>query len=205
MGKLENILQPSSVPRLAVVHGLGGIGKTQLATTYVYRHRTDHSAVLWLDARDESALKQSYSRLAEWVVQHQPSVHYVAGALKSQDLDEIVMAMKRWLDEPMNRNWLAVYDNYDSPALSDHDEMSMEEPSCASATGYGHDESVAKPFSLRLYLPKSDNGAIIITTRSSMVKLGQGIHLRKLKTLDESLQILERASGRDDLKQGKQV
>ncbi|CAI7601022.1 unnamed protein product [Penicillium glandicola] len=43
--------------------------------------------------------------------------------------------------------------------------------------------------------------AIVVTTRSSMVKLGQTIHLRKLEDTGHSLDILASVSGRGDLKQ----
>ncbi|EPS29155.1 hypothetical protein PDE_04104 [Penicillium oxalicum 114-2] len=56
-------------------------------------------------------------------------------------------------------------------------------------------------FDLRKYLPKTDHGAILVTTRSSMVKLGQTIHLRKLEDINESLEILASVSGQEDLRQ----
>lgn len=99
--KLQEILDTTGGRRTAVVHGLGGIGKTQLAIAYIKRNRPRYSATIWLDARDETALKQSFARAAEWIARHHPSITYFAAALESRDLDETVKAVKRWLDELM--------------------------------------------------------------------------------------------------------
>lgn len=45
--------------RTLVVHGLGGMGKTQLAADFARRHQHDFSSVLWLNGSSESSIKQS--------------------------------------------------------------------------------------------------------------------------------------------------
>ena len=35
--------------KVFVVHGLGGMGKTQLCIEYIRRHKEDFTAVFWLD------------------------------------------------------------------------------------------------------------------------------------------------------------
>jgi hypothetical protein len=42
-----------------------------------------------------------------------------------------------------------------------------------------------------------------MTTRSSMINLGQMLHLRKLEDINDSLEILASVSGRDDSRQGE--
>lgn len=83
-------------------------------------------------------------------------------------------AVKRWLDELMNDRWLVVYNNYDNPLL---DHQTDRTPRRASFGGAGTDnndeEDLAKAFDLQKFLPETDHGAIIVTTRSTMVKLGQ--------------------------------
>jgi predicted ATPase len=51
--------------RAVTLHGLGEIGKTQLAIAYSKAHRDDYSAIFWLNIKDEVSVKQSYSRLAK--------------------------------------------------------------------------------------------------------------------------------------------
>ncbi|KAJ6073234.1 hypothetical protein N7467_011319 [Penicillium canescens] len=191
--------------RTAIVYGLGGMGKTQLAIAYIRRHRLDYSAVIWMNARDETGLKQSFAHAAKRILHHHPSITYLAGALESQDLDEIVKAVKMWLDEPMNDRWLVIYDNYDNPLLDDHREKSLSHASYIEAgAGPCGDEGRHLPsaFDLRAFLPETDHGDVIVTTRSSMVNLGQrirAIHLSKLEDINDSLEILASVSGRDGL------
>ncbi|KAJ5658236.1 Disease resistance protein [Penicillium longicatenatum] len=119
--RIQEILDTTVGRRTAVVHGLGGIGKTQLAIAYIRRNRSNYSATMWLNARDETALKQSFARAAEWIIRHHPSITYISGALDGRDLNETVKAVKLWLDEPMNYRWLVVYYTYDNPFSSNHD------------------------------------------------------------------------------------
>jgi hypothetical protein len=193
----------------AIVHGLGGMGKTQLAIAYMKRHRFDYSAEIWMNARDETRLKQSFSRAAEWILNHHSSITYLAHALESRDLDEIVKAVKMWLDEPMNDRWLVIYDNYDNPLLDNHRGKSLSHASDIEAgAGPCGDEGrhLTSPFDLRAFLPAANHGDVIVTTRSSMIKLDQpiqSIHLRKLEDINDSLEILASVSGRDGLSQGE--
>lgn len=204
--KMQETFNATAERRISVVHGLGGIGKTQLAIAYIKRHRFDYSAAIWLNARDETALKQSFARAAEWILRHHPAVTYIAGALESRDLDETMKAVKRWLDEPMNDRWLVVYDNYDNPLLGNQKGKSRNDVSCIEADAHSDDDGdLARAFDLREFLPDTDHGAIVVTTRSSMVKLGQTVHLRKLDDINDSLEVLASVSGREDLKQGENL
>src|SRR5262249_49806031 len=42
--------QMVALSQSAALHGLGGIGKTQIALEYAYRHTLEYSAVLWIAA-----------------------------------------------------------------------------------------------------------------------------------------------------------
>jgi hypothetical protein len=50
---------------LTAVRGIGGIGKTQLALEYVYRHVGDFDLVWGLRAEDPPILLEDYAALAE--------------------------------------------------------------------------------------------------------------------------------------------
>ncbi|KAJ5365664.1 Disease resistance protein [Penicillium concentricum] len=199
--RIQEILDATAGRRTAVVHGLGGIGKTQLAIAYMKQNRSHYSARIWLDAKNETALKESFSRVAEWIVRHHPSATYVAAASESQELDEIVKAVKQWLDEPMNDRWLIIYDNYDNPLLRNRTGKRPSSASFVEADTNDNDDDLTKAFDLQKFLPETDHGAIVVTTRSSMVKLGQRLHLRKLEDINDSLDVLASVSGREDLRQ----
>ena len=42
--------------KTAIVHGLGGMSKTQLALAYVQRHKKEYSAVFWINSKDADML-----------------------------------------------------------------------------------------------------------------------------------------------------
>ena len=50
--------------QVVVLHGLGGIGKTQLAAEFARRHQAAFTSVFWLDGNSEDSLKQSITDCA---------------------------------------------------------------------------------------------------------------------------------------------
>ncbi|KAE9567465.1 hypothetical protein CGMCC3_g16384 [Colletotrichum fructicola] len=185
LGRLHKELKWTGDRRTVILHGLGGMGKTQTTIAFAKKHRDDYSAVVWLDARDTITLKQSYRRLAQRIMKETTSVTYINNAFSNPDLDETVSAVKRWLDEPKNNRWLMIYDNYDDVKLHNR----------------GNPRS--KAYDIRPYFPETDHGAILVTTRSSTVELGQMIQLSKLGDVNDSLEILKSTSNRANLAQDR--
>ncbi|HEU4559419.1 MAG TPA: tetratricopeptide repeat protein [Longimicrobium sp.] len=104
--QLRSQLAVEAVAHPVALHGLGGIGKTQLALEYVSRHGSAHEQVFWVNGASRETLVADYVSLADWL------------ELPVRDeADEwvIVEAVRRWLvDHP---NWLLVLDNADDPGL----------------------------------------------------------------------------------------
>ncbi|OAP54709.1 hypothetical protein AYL99_11157 [Fonsecaea erecta] len=170
-------------PRSAVVlHGLGGIGKTQLAIKYITQHRERYTAIFWLNANDEGSLKSSFRNVAQRVLEDQGASVSI-GALASVDLDgnldQVVTAVNTWLNLKTNTRWLMIYDNYDNPRTAGN-----LDPSAVD---------------IRQFLPRADHGSIIITTRSAQVSQGYPLHIRKLQNIQESLEILSNTSKRGNI------
>ena len=46
------------------LHGLGGVGKTQLALEYCYRHKSEYDAIFWANAESELSIQQSLANVA---------------------------------------------------------------------------------------------------------------------------------------------
>jgi hypothetical protein len=149
-----------------VVHGLGGIGKTQLAVAYTKQNRENYSAVFWLNARDEVTLKQGFTRLAERISRESPSAVYVANAVQSRDRDEAVRAVRRWLDEPKNSRWLLICDNYDNPTLNGRRDARPSRYLDVNKLD-SNLNSASQSYDIRPLLPDTYHGAILITTRSA--------------------------------------
>jgi hypothetical protein len=165
--------------KTAVVHGLGGMGKTQLALAYAQRHKDDYSAVFWVNSKDVDTLKQGYAAAARRIYREHPSLVHLKAVTEGSDLDEAAEAVKRWLSSAGNDGWLVIYDNYDTPKLPGQNEPGT--------------------FDIRPFLPKADQGSILITTRSSQLQLGCPVAVKKLRDIEHSLEILSQTSRRDRL------
>jgi tetratricopeptide (TPR) repeat protein len=86
--------------------GMGGVGKTQTAVEYGYRHRGEYGAVLWVMADSEDSLKADYAALA----------HKLDLPEKEEtDREVVVAAVKRWLE--VHAGWLLILDNADDLEL----------------------------------------------------------------------------------------
>ena len=169
--------------RTVILHGLGGIGKTQTAVAYASRHRKSYSAIFWFNIQDETLLKQSFVKAAQRILQYHPSAYRLRSVNLNGDIDEAFNAVNAWLSEADNTRWLAIYDNYDNPRIR------------------GNKDTAAVDISR--FLPDAHQGSIIITTRSSQVRMGQCISMRKLADVDESVAILSSMSRRKLSTEGK--
>ncbi|KAL6362010.1 hypothetical protein LRP88_05493 [Fusarium phalaenopsidis] len=120
-------------------------------------------------------------------------VHGLGGMDKDGDAS---LAVKRWLDEPRNNRWLLIYDNYDHPKMGgDTGEVPVGDGGSLSRPGEV-DQQAPEGYDIRQYLPDTDHGAVIVTTRSSTVQIGELLRLQKLRKIEDSLSILESTSGR---------
>lgn len=73
LSKIHRTLKGDGSRRTVVLHGLGGIGKTQLTVVYAKRHKDDYSGIFWLNIKDEHSLKQSFVRVVTRIQQDHPS------------------------------------------------------------------------------------------------------------------------------------
>jgi hypothetical protein len=179
---MHQLLHGHSIRSTVVLHGLGGIGKTQLALAYARGHKEKYTAIFWLNANDEDSLKVSFRGIARQVLKKHPSAAMLASIDLEEDLDEVVNSVKSWLDLPQNTHWLMVFDNYDNPKTSGNPDRSAVD--------------------VRHFLPRSDHGSIIITTRSAQVSQGCRVHVQKLLDVQNGLEILSNTSGRRNIAEG---
>lgn len=61
---LRQSLLEGKTAALTALHGLGGVGKTQLALEYAYRFAPDYDLVWWVRSEDPSGLAAAYAGLA---------------------------------------------------------------------------------------------------------------------------------------------
>jgi tetratricopeptide (TPR) repeat protein len=185
LAEIHTTLRGYGSRRTVVLHGLGGIGKTQLTVAYAKRHKDKYSAIFWLNIRDEDSLKQSFVKVARQILREHPSASRLSSIDIKENLDEMIDAVKGWLSLPNNTRWLMIYDNYDNPKIA------------------GNADPAA--VDIQNFFPESHQGSIIITTRSSQVRIGHFIQIRKLSDVRDSLEILSNVSRREELRSGKNV
>ena len=95
--------QPAAVTQ--AISGLGGVGKTQLAVEYVYRHIQDYSIVWWMRAEEPAALASDYAALAQKLELSEKD---------ATDQGAIRGAVRQWLEQ--HEGWLLVFDNTPGPS-----------------------------------------------------------------------------------------
>jgi hypothetical protein len=90
----------SGAARGVAAHGQGGVGKTQVAVEYAYRHAADYKLVWWVRAEESASLAADYAGL-----------YRKLGLAPADTNDQSYMnkAVRQWLEE--NDGWLLVFDN----------------------------------------------------------------------------------------------
>ena len=105
LGQLERGLVGGvvAITQVHAIHGLGGVGKTQLAARYARLHRGDYDVIWWLRAESPSTLRADVASLA------------IALGLAGADTSErdALSAVRAWLER--NGRWLIILDNVAAP------------------------------------------------------------------------------------------
>ncbi|HEX8200754.1 MAG TPA: FxSxx-COOH system tetratricopeptide repeat protein [Isosphaeraceae bacterium] len=96
-----------ALTQVQAVHGLGGIGKTQVAIEFVHAHGAEFDAVFWVLANTPKRLASDFAELARVVG--------LPDATSTTDVNEQARAVRRWLESPESGRWLLVFDNVDEP------------------------------------------------------------------------------------------
>lgn len=106
LGRLSDRLREGTTTVLPeAIHGMGGVGKTQLAIEYAYRHQSEYDIVWWIPAERPGQIGQALVELAQRL-----------GLVTSTEANIAGPAVREALREgrPYSR-WLLIFDNADSP------------------------------------------------------------------------------------------
>lgn len=181
MTRLTQVLLPTQTDQMRrkvfIVHGLGGIGKTQLSVEFTRQHQRSYSAVFWVDGSTNERLRRSIADLASRLPQHQISEGSRNYSHRGRaNVDEVVEDVLKWLSQPLNDQWLLIFDNVDR-----------------EFSGPSRDPEA---FDVKEYFPTADQGSILITSRlMSLCQLGPDLKLEPVDKLQGS-SILENSLGR---------
>jgi len=168
--------------KTCIIHGLGGMGKTQLAIEYAILHKNHYTSYFWLDGKTEESLIQSLMQLVSRLPEGHIStanMQEIGGLEESRKRAQEVL---KWFALKGNTKWLLVYDNIDRTSYG---EQRLDK----------NDDTIST-YDITRYFPKGNEGSIIITTRLQRLRhLGKEICLSRLDML-HSLILLEKHSGR---------
>ncbi len=104
---LEQLANHFKTDTTVALSGLAGLGKTQLALEYAYRHSPSAYRAVLLVHADKATLPASYADLAE--VLRLPEQN-------EREFDKRIQAVNRWLED--HTNWLLIMDNADDLSLA---------------------------------------------------------------------------------------
>ena len=159
MKALESKLlpKPGSRRKVFALHGLGGIGKTQLAAEFARRFCHHFSSVFWLHGETEDSLMRSLAACAGRIPKGQ--ISEANRTLREPDDARVVAKeIKIWLSQKSNSDWLIIVDNFDKEYKPN-----------------------SIPDFITEYISEADHGSIFFTTRlASLSELGPLLELGKL-------------------------
>jgi hypothetical protein len=179
--------------KVVVLHGLGGIGKTQLAVQYAHFIHHNYTSVSWINATNSETISGSFLKIAQQLLtQHglnettfgknpdyaaiatglgiPPNTVNPSGQITASDTaTDVIEAVKRWFCTKDNPRWLLIVDNYDDIQNID----------------------------IRDYLPHCFHGHILVTSRArDSSRLGQGLEVVEVEP-DDGLEILRKSAQYD--------
>ncbi|KAF2202719.1 kinase subdomain-containing protein [Delitschia confertaspora ATCC 74209] len=174
LAELERILSAKDRTTKVAVMGLGGIGKTQLVLELLFRMKDKHlnCSIIWIPAINKESMHQAYVNAAQKLG--------IPGW--ENDKEDVKRLVQEYLGRESTGRWLLVFDNAD-----DIDMWFTETESGP------HSTLLSRP--LIDYLPKSNQGAILFTTRDRRlaVRLAQQ-NIVEVPAMEEDIatQLLEK-------------
>jgi len=174
-----------------VLYGTGGIGKTEVAIEYAYRHQKDFDSIFWVDATSLSTIHRSLKEAARRIIRHykkgyrmeDPDYTKIAAELHLESLIDksgsvansndvqVKKAIMDWFTKEGNHRWLLIFDNYDD----------------------------TNSFAIHDFFPSRSQQSIIVTSRrTDFGRYRSGIEVKDLSP-DEGLQLLKESANLPEL------
>ena len=141
LDKLEAAILAKDHPSKIALFGIPGVGKTQVALELAYRTRArdPQCSVIWIPANSIESLREAYLHAAK-------KLRIPA----TDDKDDVKRLVQHHFGQEYAGRWLVIYDNAD--------DLNMWGEGAGKHDG---------PRGLIEYMPRSSQGCVVFTTRSS--------------------------------------
>jgi hypothetical protein len=172
LDELWQYLRPtdSRSRKVAILHGLGGMGKTQLAVRFARDHKHDFTAIFWLSGKDRGTLLQSLSS----ILPRLPEQSHANEAMNDEEVEQRARDVLKWLAIKGNSRWLIIFDNIDQY--------------------YPFNGPMGDAYDIAEFFPGADQGSILITSRlQGLTELGKSFPIHRLD-LKDAIQLLLKSS-----------
>ncbi|PWY91604.1 hypothetical protein BO94DRAFT_555415 [Aspergillus sclerotioniger CBS 115572] len=139
--RLDQWLTQRNRPSKLAIHGLGGVGKTQIALEVAYRMRDTYPnlSIFWIPCTSYESVEQAYMNVAQ---------KFGMSGMKPEEVKE---GIRNYLSQDSAGEWLLIFDNADDLDMWMND----------SDTGPA----------LKKFIPRSQQGHILFTTRNRALAL----------------------------------
>jgi tetratricopeptide (TPR) repeat protein len=94
-------------PAAQLISGMGGVGKTEVATEYIHRHRDKYEIIWWIRAEHTDRVRDALVKLGQRLD--------VRPAGQEGGRDRTIAAVLDALEKGVQADWLLVYDNAAEP------------------------------------------------------------------------------------------
>jgi hypothetical protein len=93
------------------IYGLGGVGKSQLALSYLRQYRDDYDATFWIQAGQTTSIVKDFLNIFHLL--------YSGAEVDNQlSADKVLLAVHKWFNQRQGK-WLFVFDGADELDYSD--------------------------------------------------------------------------------------
>lgn len=188
MQVVEDQLLPMSETQqtVLILHGMGGVGKSQMAREYACKYKNEYTAIFWVNARSKNTLKDGIASIAGRLGITDTLSRYEHVKKDEETMDRAVSAVHEWANEDGNTRWLMILDNLDSQVQFVFDKGNQEIPS---------EKDVFDALPL---IPSNSQGTLLVTSRLSYLARtlgGKSVFIDQM-TPDEGLGVLCRLADR---------